>query len=351
MRTVLTTVGTSLLTNFRRDRAISGDQTPTLDDLREYLAQTPAERASAETNSLMRLLQEDDYLVFLRSETPEGQLCTEALQRHYQQLGYQCRVEEIPDLRYDAHQFKVRGLRALAATMARVVRQQKQQHRQVIINATGGFKAEIAYAVLIGQLFEVPVYYIHEAFKDIIEIPPLPVGWDYSLLVNYEDFFDWIEADLRSESEAHSWLQGLPEAIKMLLSEEEGYVMLSPAGEAYLEAYRFELSLPGQSVFLSRRARDYYDSLTPDQQQAFRKLIERLARVRLHNNNIAQMRDSDLLIFPQGRRDERIVFYMQDEQIYICELARHSDKSYDCLYERGVHRSDYDEFELWSPEP
>lgn len=72
MRTVLTTVGTSLLTNFRRDRAISGDQTPTLNDLREYLAQTPAERASAETNSLMRLLQEDDYLVFLRSETLKG---------------------------------------------------------------------------------------------------------------------------------------------------------------------------------------------------------------------------------------------------------------------------------------
>lgn len=351
MRTVLTTVGTSLLTNFRCDRAISSDQLPSVDELRQYLAQTPAERASAETNSLMRLLQEDDYLVFLRSETPEGQRCTEALQHHYQRLGYRCHVEEIPNLRYDAHQFKVRGLRALAATMARVVRQQKQQHRQVIINATGGFKAEIAYAVLIGQLFEVPVYYIHEAFRDIIEIPPLPVGWDYSLLVNYEDFFDWIEADLRSESEAHSWLQGLPEAVRMLLSEEEGYVMLSPAGEAYLEAYRFELSLPGQPVFLSRRARSYYESLTPDQQRAFDNLIERLVRVRLRTNNIAQMRDSDLLIFPQRRRDERIVFYIQDDKIYICELVRHSDQSYDRLYEQGVRRHDYDRFEPWSPQP
>lgn len=72
--------------------------------------------------------------------------------------------------------------------MAKVVRQHKQQGQQVIINATGGFKAEIAYAVLIGQLFDVPVYYIHEMFRDIIEILPLPIQWDFSLLVNYEDF-------------------------------------------------------------------------------------------------------------------------------------------------------------------
>lgn len=345
MRTVLTTVGTSLMNNLRSHRKLDREYIPSLEELIQYLSEAPIEKASAETNSLLRLLQEGDKIVFLRSETDEGRLCTEALAHYYRHQGYACTVEEVPNLRYDERQFKTRGLRALAATMAKVVRQHKQQGQQVIINATGGFKAEIAYAVLIGQLFDVPVYYIHEMFRDIIEIPPLPIQWDFSLLVNYEDFFEWIEADLRTAQEAHSRLQGLPEAIHSLLTEEEGYVMLSPAGEAFLEAYHYELSLPGQPVMFSSRARRYYESLAPNLQEGFNQLIERLARANLRSNNIEPMRDSDLLVYPRGHRDERIVFYEQDGVLYICELARHSDQSYERLYGQSLHRQDYSEFE------
>lgn len=347
MRVILTTVGTSLMTNCRKAREMSHEQTPSVEELVQYLQDTSAEKASAETNSLWRLLQEGDTIVLLRSETPEGRDCTNALCQFYQRQGYRCTVEEVPDLRYDEQRFKVRGLRTLVSTMARIVRQHQREGHTVLINATGGFKAEIAYAVLIGQLFKVPVYYIHEAFRDIIELPPIPVQWDYSVLVNYEEFFEWLEQDLRTETEAHSRLQGLPDEVRMLLAEEEGYVMLSPAGEAFLEAYRYEREQPSQPVYWSRRARQYFESLSGDRQRTFERLVQRLARVNLRSNNIEPMRDSDCLVYPRGDRAERIVFYEHDGNLYICELARHGDQSYERLYERGVRRRDYTDFERW----
>ena len=49
------------------------------------------------------------------------------------------------------------------------------------INATGGYKAPIAVAVLLGQALGVPVYYKHELFSEIIAFPPLPVALDFEV--------------------------------------------------------------------------------------------------------------------------------------------------------------------------
>ncbi len=239
MRTILTTVGTSLLANAKRDL-----KTEQLDDqqLADYLRNTDPTRSSAEANSLSRLLSEgDDRIVFLRSQTEEGRRCAEVLLQHYDNAGYQSREIEVPDLNYVAKGFKMRGLRSLVATLIKQIREAKAEGRSVAINATGGFKAEIAYATLVGLLFDVPVYYIHEAFRDIIEMPPIPISWDYSLLADHEDLFDWINQDLRSTVEVDSRLNGLPEEarrkIALLLTSEEGYELLSPSGEAFYEAY------------------------------------------------------------------------------------------------------------------
>ncbi len=49
-------------------------------------------------------------------------------------------------------------------------------------NTTGGYKAQIAIAVLIGQTLGVSAYYKHEKFPQIVAIPPMPVSFDYDLL-------------------------------------------------------------------------------------------------------------------------------------------------------------------------
>ena len=207
MRSILTTVGTSLRTNAMRRLNVPEVQEQ---HLAAYLHATTAEQACAETNSLSRLLQEGDRIVLLYSDTVEGHQCALALQRWYTTQRYSTDMAPIPHLTYTANHFKMRGLRSLVATLIALIRRERQQGRAVCLNATGGFKAEIAYATLVGLLFDVPVYYIHEAFRDIIEMPPTPIGWDYTLLADYEEFFTWVHTDLRSTAEVQARLRGLP---------------------------------------------------------------------------------------------------------------------------------------------
>jgi len=349
MRIILVTVGTSLITNAQK---ALGRQELNEQEIANYLRHTDPKRASAETNSLSRLLEEGDKLVFMHSQTEEGRFCAEALRRHYENEGYRGEVCEIPDLTYTESRFKMRGLRSLVATMVGRIRRGRKEEYRIIINATGGFKAEIAYATLIGLLFDVPVYYIHEAFRDIIQMPPTPISWDYSLLANYEEFFEWVNSHFRTTAEVDSRLQGLADKDKLhlLLVEEEGYTFLSPAGEAFYEAYRERLQeaelIP---IWLSSVAYATYQRAKPDQKNLFDRALCKLRLRELRISNSDRVHNSDCLVFPKGHRDERL-FYFEGEKgdIYVCELTLHSDGSYEEAIRRGVVRNNYSEWRSYS---
>lgn len=347
MRTILTTVGTSLLTNAKRDLKV---EQPNEQQLANYIRHTSAEKASAETNSLSRLLQPGDHIVLLHSQTEESKKCAETLQRHYEGLGYKVSLREVPDLTYAESRFKMRGLRSLVATLIDLIRSERKQGREVVVNATGGFKAEIAYATLVGLLFDVPVYYIHEAFRDIIEMPPTPISWDYSLLAEHEEFFEWISADLRQTEEVDERLHGLPGEIRLLLAEEEGFTLLSPAGEAFYEAYRDRVEQAKfVPILLSGAAWHTYNNSEPSIRRLFERALKKLRLKELRIGKADRVSNCDCLVFPKGHRDERLFFYEgEDGSIRVCELARHSDQSYEQLIERGVRRKDYQDFQPWS---
>lgn len=272
--TILTTVGTSLLTNAKRDLGVGQSDEQ---QLANYIRHTNAEKACAETNSLSRLLQPGDCIVLLHSQTEDGARCAEALRRYYESQGYRVSVREVPDLTYAESRFKMRGLCSLVATLIDLIRFEKRQGRKVVVNATGGFKAEIAYATLVGLLFDVPVYYIHEAFRDIIEMPPTPIIWDYSLLAEHEEFFEWISEDLCQTTEVNKKLNGLPSEIRLLLAEEEGFTMLSPTGEAFYEAYRNRLEQAKfVPIFLSDAAWRTYNNSEANIRRLFDRALKKL---------------------------------------------------------------------------
>ncbi len=342
MRTIIATVGTSLLTNAERAGQAN--------DLQVYLRFTEPEKASAETNSLSRLLQEDDRIVFVRSQTEEGRRAAEALATFYRNHGHPAEVIKVPDLQYRESRFKMRGLRALVSALIETIRREREQGREVLINATGGFKAEIAYATLVGLLFDVPVYYIHEAFREIIELPPTPISWDYSLIDTYVDFFEWISADLRSTKEVDKRLKPLPDEIRLLLVEEEGYTMLSPTGEAFYEAYlsRVQAERPSP-LFLHRRALQALDSAEPSIRQVLKERLKRLRNPELRRQNSHSVHGSDCLAYPSGNVAERILYYTDEQgNVYVCELFwAHTD--YEKALTEGVWRAYYrrEECEQW----
>lgn len=342
MRTVLNTVGTSLLTKYQKER---GEASPSLDALVRYLRETEPQKASAETNLLHRLLQEGDRLLFLHSQTEEGRLCAEALVRHYRGEGYRAETREVAGLNYTHTRFKMRGLRSLVSALAGSIRQARQRGEEVLINATGGFKAEIAYATLVGLLFGVPVYYIHEKFDEPVDMPPVPVGWDLALYLEAEGFLRWLNEGPHPLEEVDRSLWGLPEAVRVLVEEDEVdgqmYGDLSPAGKAFLEAYDYALALqPPAPLYLSPPALGAIQGLDPHARARLEGLLGKLRNPLVRRSGAEAKQGTDCLVFPRGRRAERVLFYEEGGQVFVCEVfTDHQD--YERALARGVWRRNY----------
>jgi len=346
---ILTTVGTSLLSNAKRDGLVS-DQ-----EILRYLAQDP-KKASAETNSLLRVLQPGDEIVLLHSATEEGRKAAQLLQEYWRQQGVACSLVEIAGLAYEARGFVDFGLKNFVRTLAGEIRKAARRQRRVIINATGGFKAEISYATVLGLVFKVPVCYIHEQFKEIAILPPTPVGWDSSLFVWYADFFEWLsagEGGLRPKAEAEPRAALPPEEAQVLLEEFEldgqVYLGLSPLGEAYLEAFKNELEqAQGVPVYLSSKARRTLEGLEPARRELYRKLLQRL---RLPNRAlISELKSGggDALGYPKGKVDERLFYAEKEGKLYVFALTRHGPE-YEKFCQDGFYWRDYppQDFTLW----
>ncbi len=343
-RTILSTVGTSLTSNAAKE--IGPEKSRDRQALARYLQEKPPQSASAETNALSRIIQPEDKLVFLHSHTDVGRLCAETLCGFFKKAGHQAEPLEITDLDYTESRFKMRGLLSLVAAMIRTINAERKAGREVIINATGGFKAEIAYATLVGLLFDVPVYYIHEAFKDIIAMPPTPIAWDMRLIDEHEEFFDWITQEMRTVREADQRLKTLPQEIHLLIEEEDGFCMLSPTGEAFFEAYRSHVeALPEGVVLLSSVARKTLAQADPNTQAVMRRTLRKMASPALRRTGSGQVHASDCMVYPKGHRKERIFYYELEDKVYVCELAGHEDQSYERQMEDGVCRNDYRDFE------
>ncbi|MGI6387343.1 MAG: putative CRISPR-associated protein [Desulfomonilia bacterium] len=343
-RTIISTVGTSLIKN--AGRKIGADKALDKVKLVRYLQDEPQNKASAETNALSRVARQDDRLVFLHSHTPDGLICAQALCAYYQKASHECEAIEIQDLTYTETSFKMRGLRSLVAEMINNIKKEHDRKREVLINATGGFKAEIAYATLVGLLFDVPVYYIHEAFADIIEMPPTPISWDMNLLADHEDFFVWIDKDIQKTHLVEERLAGLPEKIRLLLCEEDGFCMLSPTGEAIWQAYRKHLAeLPEDMVLLSSHAQKTLSNATFSQKKDMHNVLHKLASPILRRGGSCQTSPLDCMIYPRGNQPIRVFYYELNDKAYVCELASHTDGSYERLRKKGVKRSNYKNFE------
>ena len=191
--TLICTVGTSLFGNLRgpdpkdAERPLfEAHRRADWNRLSSLLAKIdPAHRlCGAEINSVDDLVSKGlvarGGLHLLVSDTSDGADVGAVLDGYFRARGWRTSVHAIDGLKDDdPRAFRTRGLRNLAKAIGRRVREYGAG--QCAINATGGYKAQIAIAALMGQALDIPVYYKHERFNAIIPFPPMPVALDSSL--------------------------------------------------------------------------------------------------------------------------------------------------------------------------
>lgn len=259
--TLICTVGTSLKGNLERAK-----DSPFLDLLKqgnieglvlEFSKLAPDDRLlGAEINSITSILQKkkldrQERLFFLVSDTPDGDLIGQILKKYY---GRTQNPFYFPLVEYrsitgltdsDVNRFRTEGLRSLVKQIAALVT--RYGSNTILINATGGYKAQISFAGMIGQALEIPVCYLFERFSEVIELPPQPISLDFSFWLEHVDLFYELAEDQ---------IRDLPPEIDQRFStlidqvEVDGQKLtgLSAVGQLFHESFRYRFHQQRQMI-------------------------------------------------------------------------------------------------------
>ena len=213
-----------------------------------HLAELPqTERlCGAEVNSVASLVAngyapKDAGIFLFHSDTDDGRDIAAVLVEAFRAHGH-TPVEAVcvPDLQdKDPKRFRTKGLRHLARLLSAKVREYGPA--SCAINATGGYKAQIAVAVLMGQAVGVPVYYKHELFSEIISFPPMPVSFDFSVWLRASGLLTALEKgpQPRSAFDPDEWderYESLVEATD--IGDGHEYLELSATGQIFHDTFR-----------------------------------------------------------------------------------------------------------------
>ena len=251
MRNVLIcTVGTSLIGNIEksddlklkeliRNKNVKG-LTLALADLNPSDRMTGAEINSIASILDKKILDERAYLYLLVSDTEDGEFIGNVLKGYFERKQNPLAFEKVIVRRITGlmdespKRFRSEGLRNLVREIAQIVR--THDSSSILINATGGYKAQISFAGMIGQALEIPVCYLFERFSEVIELPPQPISLDMAFwLSNASLFYDLAGEGIDSDpSETEPRFSSLMETI-----EEDGQKLtsLSATGQLFHETF------------------------------------------------------------------------------------------------------------------
>ncbi len=253
---------------------------------KEFLEISPTERiCGAEINTIEEAKSKNwlslENLFFLVSDTDNGRNTGKFLQKYYElrkdlslrNIEYVV-VDELQDER--PKDFKIHGLRNLVRKIGEYI-QRVGGPEYVAIDATGGYKAQIAIAVIIGQVLNIPVFYKHEYFSEIIDFPPLPISFDDEVFAYHADILTDFE---RGQVYGSDELGKIDEKLRVLLNEilVDGQKLyeLNAIGQIYLTGFRIRNPKPVNLVDATARKRPTFrDDHYPT---GFKEFVEKVWR-------------------------------------------------------------------------
>ncbi|WP_126993851.1 putative CRISPR-associated protein [Thermosipho globiformans] len=274
MNSIICTVGASIKANLKGLGLENEFESENYEKLVNYFLNfekdpEEARELGAEINSTVSILKrgyldERKNIYFLVSDTKDGERIGNILKgyfRNVKNFNFE-NVEVIKIKRLDDSKpddFKLYGLRNLVKEMAKII---KKNLGSVIINATGGYKAQIAFALALGQGLKVPVYYRFERFQKVIELEPLPINLDTSLYFSVRSLFDILEEkNVVLFREVENIYKGLGKEATIFFDIEkinnEKYIAISPMGQIYLEVVRNEFYYLEKEYELLERDKEF----------------------------------------------------------------------------------------------
>jgi len=203
------------------------------------------EDASAEISTLVKIKRQSgklEKIVFLCTDTLLSVLSAEIMRLSPVLEGVEIGIVHVKQLNVkDYNKFKEHGLGNLVSAVIDTV--DNTQPDDVIMNISGGYKALIPFLTLLAQIKKIPVFYLYEESSQLLQFPQLPVNFNWEYV---EDFLK-VSKSLRSLKPELAVDAAVDNNIFMpfcdnglLVKSHEGYHM-TEVGELYAsfaEAYK-----------------------------------------------------------------------------------------------------------------
>lgn len=259
---ILTTVGTSLLTNElkefskeinqnsnKKESECSPEFITKINDHKKALIErlktvdeTELKSASAELNALVSYYKgfananKADMHYLVVTDTFVGETTYEILQSLLSKYFKSVQKVDLKNFSTKDKDSFSEGIKELIKWCAETLPGYKEKGYQIIFNLTGSFKAIIAYLNTIAMFYADKIIYIFETSRELIEIPRLPVKLDYDFLKKYKKELFLLEAN---KEISVTELAEIPEAF---IDSDGKNVMLSVWGELVWNSKKYELA-------------------------------------------------------------------------------------------------------------
>ncbi|MCF6158368.1 MAG: hypothetical protein E3K32_07315 [wastewater metagenome] len=292
MKTVITTVGTSLFTNYLKEKNDIRDHYKSIKDkiaadyerckgridrlrpaIMDFLKKNNND-ASAEIKSILKLkdeLKDDIEVRLIASDSLESIVAAEILTKNKFTEGINISFNKETDVIkglqvVDPKNFAREGMTNL---INRVYSIANGYFGNMILNMTGGFKATVPFLTIFGQVNNIPLYYIFEKTETLIKIPQVPINIDWKIFDNNSDLFSQIEREGLKEIPHFDNPQ-----IEAILERIDSLICFNPLGVILWERYKTRYEL----FYLINETKKRFEKLTDADRKTIRKSFLELSK-------------------------------------------------------------------------
>jgi putative CRISPR-associated protein (TIGR02619 family) len=325
--------------------------------LREEKAASGADfytQASAELNVLNKLgCGWDDTVLFLSSETPDGEACAELLRETVKnEFGAEGEAQTVPGLQMtDAARFRRDGIRNLFQKLKQAQQKAQDLGLELALNLNGGFKSVLPFAALYGMIQQRPAFYSYERTETLIKLPALPLAFDWDRLGFAADALTALAQkgimparDFEALLPNHGW--GDDPLFEVLIEREDGFVCPTVAGDLMFERLAFETL--SSRILLSARAwrKTKGEGVNPLILEALENIRDPLRRAMPGHCERYRGKTNMLIWKTKGHSAPRLFYWVNRNAVFVADILRHDE--YDDVMERGEGRwrEDFDEKEF-----
>ena len=344
MKKVITTVGTSVFTNYfdeERNKNIDTTKKPHYKELknkpfsewknfetrRNILKPVISnwvknnKDASAEIKSLKKIgeqLKDNLDVYLLASDTILSNVAAEIIKEYFEE-DKQITIREIKHIKelqvFNAKDFSQEGLINLISEIETIA---NNYYENVVFNITGGYKAVIPYITIMAQINQCDIYYIFEDTDTLIKIPKTPIRVDYDEIEENYDLLkeleeNWVENYSKWKDKNYARI----EKITAFIDTAGEIATLSPLGK----------------IFLSKYEQRYFTFYAPDDVWADiqnNQGLLKLLKTKFHEKQIreskSEMKNSGHIVFGEGKEPNRIIYREENGKLYIYKVFTDHDK-------------------------